>query len=37
MRVSDPGLQRDGTQLSHVTVDGLAEWIAWWKAQESSA
>jgi hypothetical protein len=26
--------QRDGTQLHHVTVDGLAEWIAWWDAQE---
>ena len=26
--------QRDGTQLHHVTVDGLAEWIAWWDTQE---
>jgi len=24
--------QRDGTQLHDVTVDGLAEWIAWWDA-----
>jgi hypothetical protein len=29
--------QRDGTQLHHVIVDGLAEWIAWWDAQEASA
>jgi hypothetical protein len=29
--------QRDGAQLHHVTVDGLAEWIAWWDAQEASA
>lgn len=29
--------QRDGTQLRHVTVDGLAEWIAWWEAREASA
>jgi len=29
--------QRDGTQLHHVTVEGLAEWIAWWDAQEASA
>ena len=27
--------QRDGAQLHHVTVDGLAEWIAWWDAQEA--
>jgi len=29
--------QRDGTQLHHVTVEGLDEWIAWWDAQEASA
>jgi hypothetical protein len=29
--------QRDASQLHHVTVDGLAEWIAWWDAQEASA
>jgi len=29
--------QRDASQLHHVTVDGLAEWIAWWEAQEASA
>jgi hypothetical protein len=29
--------QRDAPQLHHVTVDGLAEWIAWWDAQEESA
>jgi hypothetical protein len=28
---------RDGTQLHHVTVDGLAEWIAWWDVEEASA
>jgi len=29
--------QRDGTQLPHVTVVGLAEWMAWWDAQEAIA
>jgi hypothetical protein len=29
--------QRDASQLHHVTVDGLAEWIAWWDAQEATA
>jgi len=29
--------QRDGTQLHHVTAEGLDEWIAWWDAQEASA
>jgi len=29
--------QRDGAQLHHVTVEGLAEWIAWWDAQEATA
>lgn len=29
--------QGNGTQLHHVTVDGLAEWIAWWDAREASA
>jgi len=29
--------QREGTQLHHVTVEGLDEWIAWWDAQEASA
>lgn len=29
--------QRDASQLHHVTVDGLAEWIAWWDAQEAIA
>lgn len=29
--------QREGTQLHHVTVEGLAEWVAWWGAQEASA
>ena len=29
--------QRDAPQLHHVTVEGLAEWIAWWDAQEASA
>jgi hypothetical protein len=29
--------QRDASQLHHVIVDGLAEWIAWWDAQEASA
>ena len=32
-----PSNQRDGTQLHHVTVEGLDEWIAWWDAQEASA
>ncbi len=36
-RVYVPPHQRDGAQLHHVTVDGLAEWIAWWDAQEASA
>jgi hypothetical protein len=31
----DSSNQRDGTQLHHVTVDGVAEWIAWWDAQEA--
>jgi hypothetical protein len=29
--------QRDGTQLHHVAVEGLDEWIASWDAQEASA
>ena len=29
--------QRDGTQLQHVTVEGLDAWIAWWDAPEASA
>src|SRR2546426_8281601 len=29
--------QRDASQLHHVTVEGLDEWIAWWDAQEASA
>lgn len=29
--------QRDGTQLHHVVVEGLAEWIAWWDGHEASA
>jgi mannose-6-phosphate isomerase-like protein (cupin superfamily) len=32
-----PPEQRDGTQLHHVIVEGLADWIAWWDAQEASA
>ena len=36
-RVYVPPHQRDASQLHHVTVDGLAEWIAWWDAQEASA
>ncbi|HEY6202448.1 MAG TPA: ComEC/Rec2 family competence protein [Candidatus Limnocylindria bacterium] len=36
-RVYVPPHQRDGTHLHHVTVDGLAEWIAWWDAREASA
>jgi len=32
-----PADQRDGTQLHHVTVDGLAECIAWWDEREASA
>jgi hypothetical protein len=34
---SEASRQRAGTQLHHVTVEGLAEWIAWWDAQEASA
>ena len=34
---SGPSRQREGTQLHHVTVEGLDEWIAWWDAQEASA
>ena len=32
-----PFYQREGTQLHHVTVEGLDEWIAWWYAHEASA
>lgn len=32
-----PPHQRDGTQLHHVVVEGLAEWIAWWDGHEASA
>jgi hypothetical protein len=28
-------IQRDASQLHHVTVDGLADWIAWWDAEEA--
>jgi len=36
-RLYVPPHQRDASQLHHVTVEGLAEWIAWWDAQEASA
>ena len=36
-RIYVPPHQRDGTQLHHVRVEGLKEWIAWWDAQEASA
>ena len=32
-----PPPQHDASQLLHVSVDGLAEWIAWWDGQEASA
>jgi competence protein ComEC len=32
-----PPHQREGTQLHHVTVDGLAQWIAWWDMRDASA
>lgn len=37
VRRVDSGHQRDAAQLHHVTVEGPAEWIAWWDAQEASA
>ena len=36
-RVYVPPHQRDASQLHHVSVEGPAEWIAWWEAHEASA